>query len=146
MDALRRDIHIPQAFIVILLWIGQKVSSFQVTKTSVNNKRFLICLQTDSSDCGAKVLQFLQLCKYLCRKKSTYPFGMGSVSLRIRANGYTECTRVTGRERKEYSARRDVQRGEEYPTTSQGNGRIFRRSTPMRLGGLISKEGRKAPV
>ena len=50
-------------------------------------------------------------------KKNAYPFGMGSVSLRIRANGHTGLTRVTRKEGKEYSAtRRDVQqRDEEYP-------------------------------
>ena len=37
-------------------------------------------------------------------KKSAYSFGMGSVSLRIRANGHTGWNGVTGKEGTEYSA------------------------------------------
>jgi hypothetical protein len=69
MDALRRDIHIPQAFIAILLWIGQKVSSFQVTKTSVNNKRFY-----NMSSCFMSVSDGIFRSNDLCERKGTNLF------------------------------------------------------------------------
>ena len=45
---------------------------------------------------AAKVVIFCEMCKFLCEKEY--------LSLRVRANGHTGCTGVTGRERKEYSA------------------------------------------
>ncbi len=49
------------AFIALLIW-ATKFSGFHNTKTSAN-KRFLLCLQTDCSDCVAKVVKYFGLSK-----------------------------------------------------------------------------------
>ena len=60
-----RDIHIPKGVYCLLVSDRMKVSSFQVTKTNAN-KRFLLCLQTDCSDCVAKVVKYFGLSKRNC--------------------------------------------------------------------------------